>query len=767
MKPDRRLAIRSRQFRLRYPRFRIRPGLMPMGQMRPISDADSAEGVDYDWRIEEGDANFILLGDRPTAGWNMIELGITHDQRSAAACLTFDLGRGFERRHSIFLVIRRGKVSKRVCFVPYGTKRIRLEPLIGQRGQFRIDHFNVVWLTPRFACGRMINRLGYADKRFQEVDEKAIVRALKQEGREEGVGWKKLLSAYYEATFIHCAPETSYEYWQEHIEILREPSANKVARQQSQFSDPVDLAVVLVPGESDAEMADAHHRLLESIRSISEQRYPRWRLYVPDCVLTDHASREWVERIVARDERIQRVDGDAAEAVTAACAGSDGACDYVMFLRAGDRLGPNSLFHIANHCQIRADAEIIYGDDDVIDASGERAAPNFKPQWNLDLLLATNYVGHAVAFAKAQLLSRLAALSGSRGVDLHRLLLELAAEVEPARIHHVPFVIYHNAAPNSADGGQSTSRSLEAVSTYLKSVDPRAVVAPAGDKGYRITWSVPEPAPLVSLLVPTRDRVEILRPCVDTLLAVTRYPNYEVIILDNGSTCAETLDYMKSIAQDPRVRVLRYDAPFNYSAINNYGVHHAQGSIIGLVNNDIEPINPDWLTEMVGHACRPDIGCVGAKLYYPNDTVQHGGVILGLGGVAGHAHRFFPRSHAGYQNRLSLVQNLSAITAACLLVRREVYDEVDGLNEQDLTVAYNDVDFCLKVREKGYRNLWTPFAELYHHESISRGADDNPEKQARAKREVDYMRRQWREALQQDPAYNPNLTMSYEDFSLR
>lgn len=767
MKPDRRMAIRSRQFRLRYPRFRTRPGLMPMGQMRPVVDKDNPENADYDWRVGEGEGNFILLGDRPTAGWNMIELGITHDQRSAAACITFDLGRGFERRHSIFLVIRRGKVSKRVCFVPYGTKRIRLEPLVGQQGQFRIDHFNFVWLTPRFAYGRMINRLAYADKRFHEVDEKAIVRSLKQEGKEEGISWKKLMGAYYEATFIHCAPETSYEYWQEHIEILREPSANKVSRQQAQFQNPIELAVVLIPSGKEAQAAGDHHQLLESVRSITEQRYPHWHLYLAESLLEAHDGQTWADRVVARDGRIRRVTGGVGEAVKMACDPNGESCHYVMFVRVGDRLGLNSLFHIANHCQITPDAALIYGDEDIIDASGQRTAPNFKPHWNLDFLLATNYIGHAVAFAKAQLESRLQVFSREGGLELHRLLLELIVGVDETRIHHVPFVIYHNAEANLVPAEQRANESHEAISAYVENVDPQAVVSLAGDKGCRIAWSVPEPAPLVSLLVPTRDRVEILKPCVDTLLALTSYPHYEVIILDNGSTCVETLAYMEAIENDPRVRVLRYDKPFNYSAINNFGVRHADGSIIGLVNNDIEPINPDWLTEMVGHVCRPDIGCVGAKLYYPNDSVQHGGVILGLGGIAGHAHRFFPRAHPGYQNRLSLVQNLSAVTAACLLVRREVYDEVDGLNERDLTVAYNDVDFCLKVREKGYRNLWTPFAELYHHESISRGADDNPVKQARAKREVDYMRRHWREALQQDPAYNPNLTMSYEDFSLR
>jgi GT2 family glycosyltransferase len=241
-----------------------------------------------------------------------------------------------------------------------------------------------------------------------------------------------------------------------------------------------------------------------------------------------------------------------------------------------------------------------------------------------------------------------------------------------------------------------------------------------------------------------------------------------VLILDNQSTCIKTLDYMRDIScRDDRVRVLRWNEPFNYSAINNYGALYARGEILGLVNNDIEPINSDWLCEMVRQVCRPEIGCVGAKLYYPNDTVQHGGVILGLGGVAGHSHKHFHRDHPGYFYRLKLVQNLSAVTAACLLLRKSVFEQVGGLNEENLPIAFNDVDLCLKVRKAGYRNLWTPYAELYHHESVSRGADDNPAKRARANSEVAYMRRTWSKALDDDPAYNPNLTLDYEDFSLR
>jgi GT2 family glycosyltransferase len=226
------------------------------------------------------------------------------------------------------------------------------------------------------------------------------------------------------------------------------------------------------------------------------------------------------------------------------------------------------------------------------------------------------------------------------------------------------------------------------------------------------------------------------------------------------------LEYLASFGDSYRVRVLRYDRSFNYSAINNFGVDEARGTIIGLINNDTEVISPDWLTEMVSHACRPEIGCVGAKLYYGNDTVQHAGVITGLGGVAGHSHKYYPKDAPGYFYRLQLVQNLSAVTGAALLVRKAVYEQVGGLNENHLAVAFNDVDFCLRVGQAGYRNLWTPYAEMYHHESASRGTEDTPEKQRRFQREVAYMKGRWGNLLSQDPAYNPNLTLDREDFSL-
>ena len=246
---------------------------------------------------------------------------------------------------------------------------------------------------------------------------------------------------------------------------------------------------------------------------------------------------------------------------------------------------------------------------------------------------------------------------------------------------------------------------------------------------------------------------------------MTSYSNFEIIVVDNGSEQPETLEYFEQITSDS-IRLLPYDAPFNYSAINNFAVQQARGSILGFVNNDIEVISRNWLTEMVAHALREDIGCVGAKLYYGDGSIQHGGVILGIGGVAGHSHKRSPRNDTGYHGRLHLVQNLSAVTAACMLVRRSIFNEAGGFNETDLAVAFNDVDFCLKVRALGYRNVWTPYAELYHHESASRGKEDTPEKIKRFAAEIQFMKDSWPEALSRDPYYSPNLTLEREDFSI-
>ena len=370
-----------------------------------------------------------------------------------------------------------------------------------------------------------------------------------------------------------------------------------------------------------------------------------------------------------------------------------------------------------------------------------------------------------------------AGFEGSQDWDLA---LRVIDETTPDRIVHIPKILYHwRAIPGStalqlSEKNYPVEAARRALADHFKRRGEDVELVPVPGDHWRIKRRLPSAVPSVSLIIPTRNRLEFIQPCVESILAKTTYPDYEILIVDNQSDDPATLAWLDAIVQPTgdrpgrasRVRVVHNDAPFNFSAICNHGVREARGALIGLLNNDLEVITSDWLEEMVSHVLRPEIGCVGAMLYYPNDTIQHAGVVLGIGGVAGHAFRDFPRGTEGKFNRARLVQNYMAVTAACLLVRKSVYAEVGGFDEDTLAVAFNDVDFCLKVAAAGYRNLWTPYAEFYHHESASRGVDDTPEKAERFRSEVELMLRRWGPALQNDPAYNPNLTLELNDFSL-
>lgn len=282
----------------------------------------------------------------------------------------------------------------------------------------------------------------------------------------------------------------------------------------------------------------------------------------------------------------------------------------------------------------------------------------------------------------------------------------------------------------------------------------------------RVVRRVPEPNPLVSVIVLTKDRADLTAVCADGVLNKTDYPNLELLIVDHDSREPETKALFDSLRADRRVRILPYSGPFNFSAMNNMAVSAAKGTILTLLNNDIEVMRPDWLSEMVSHAVRPEVGAVGAKLYYADGRLQHAGVVIGIGGVAGHSFLFEGREALGYFGQAALTRAVSAVTGACLVVRKSVFLEARGLDAIDFPVAFNDIDFCLKVRSKGYRNVWTPFAELVHHELLSRGYEDTPEKKARFARECANFRDRWAAAIENDPYYNPNLSLQSSNYDI-
>ncbi|WP_431857383.1 glycosyltransferase [Azospirillum sp.] len=516
--------------------------------------------------------------------------------------------------------------------------------------------------------------------------------------------------------------------------------------------------------------------LRRAIDTVLEQLYPDWELCIADDASTAPHVARVLEEYAGRDARIKWVRRETNGHISAA---SNTALElatgtFVALMDHDDELPPHALYVVAEEIVRHPDADVIYSDEDKIDENGRRYDPYFKSDWNPDLFCGQNMVSHLGVFRRTLLEAIGGFRVGYEGSQDYDLVLRAVEKTDRTRIRHIPMILYHwrvfsaSSSFSTVALPTATDAARRALQDHFDriGVPARVGAAPGAEWYSRITYPMPDPAPLVSLIVPTRDKLDLLRQCVEGLLGETDYPNLEVLILDNNSEEAETLAYFASLEGRERVKVLRYEGPFNFSAINNYGVQHARGELIGLINNDIKVIEPGWLKEMVSHAVRPEVGAVGAKLYYGDDTIQHAGVVTGINGVANHIHKNLPREHPGHFGRLRLVQNMSCVTAACLIMRRAVFDEVDGLDEENLAVAFNDVDLCLRIREKGYFLVWTPHAELYHLESASRGSDMAPDKIARFMREIRYMHGRWGKALIEDPFYNPNLTLEAADFGL-
>ncbi len=518
-------------------------------------------------------------------------------------------------------------------------------------------------------------------------------------------------------------------------------------------------------------------RLLEEVvASVKAQIYPNWELCIADDASSAPHIRPMLEKYAAEDPRIKvafrEKNGHIAAATNSAFELVSG--DYVALLDHDDELRLHALAEVAFVLAKRPDAELIYSDEDKIDQRGRRFDPYFKPQWNPELLLCQNYFNHLTVHRTENIRKAggwRPGFDGSQDWDLN---LRITGMIDPARIVHIPKILYHWRATESSAASDATQKGYAVVNGGKALEDHLARTGIAGTveevqdtTWFRVRRSLPDPAPKVSIMIPTKNGRDILKQCIDSIRQRTDYPDYEIIVIDNNSDEPASLSYFRDIAAKGYARVIPYPHPFNYSAINNFAARHASGSLLVLLNNDIEVISRGWLREMAALALAPGAGCVGAMLYYPDETIQHAGIVLGIGGVAGHSHKRFDRGRSGYYGMLKLPHNVSAVTGACLMVSKAIYEEVGGLDEENLKVAFNDVDFCLKVREAGYRNVWTPFAELYHHESLSRGIEDTPEKKERFKSEVLHMLARWGDTLRQDPYYSPHLTLRREDFSLK
>jgi len=515
--------------------------------------------------------------------------------------------------------------------------------------------------------------------------------------------------------------------------------------------------------------------LIEMLESVLAQTYKKWELCIADDASSNDETIEVLKKYESKYKNIKvtyrKNNGHISRTSNSALELATG--EYIVFLDHDDTLAPNALYEIAKKLNENRELKFIYTDEDKIDENGNRYEPHFKSGWNPDMFLSQNYICHLTCIKK-DIVDKVGGFRiGYEGSQDYDLFLRCISLIDDSQIDRVEKILYHWRAIKGSTALDSNAKDYthdagyNALVDYVSKIDKEIKVEDGKvPNTYKVVYPI-KTSPLVSILIPTRDGYDILYKCVESILEKTTYENYEILILDNETTCDKTLNYFEELEKKHNIKVLKYPYAFNYSAINNFGVKYAKGEILALVNNDIEVISPNWLTEMVSHAIRSDVGAVGSMLYYSNDTIQHAGVVLGIGGVAGHSHKYFQRGDYGYFSRLQIVQNYSAVTGACLVVEKKLYEEVNGLNEVDLKVAFNDVDFCLKLLEKGYRNVWTPYAELYHHESISRGSEDTPEKKKRFKQEIAYMQNRWKKYLKKDNFYNKNLTLKHENFGLK
>lgn len=514
--------------------------------------------------------------------------------------------------------------------------------------------------------------------------------------------------------------------------------------------------------------------LREMIESVQAQTYTNWELCLADGSGREHSLQPVVGEYIAKDKRIKYCLLDSNEGIAGntneALKMADG--DFVVLTDHDDLLSPEALYQCAKAVQKEPQTDVIYSDEDKVDMSGKKFfEPHFKSDYNIDLLCTMNYICHLFVVRKDVMERAGLFESCYDGAQDHDFILRCTEKAE--HIVHIPKVLYHWRchAQSTSENPESKLYAFEngckAVKAHYDRIGIPAEVEQGPFYGMYRTHYLWKEQPLVSILIPNKDHAADLKKCMDSIEEKSTYRNFEFIIVENNSTEEETFAYYKEIEKRDNVRVLYYKEDFNYSRINNFGAKEANGEYVLLLNNDTEMIEPDSIKEMLDVCMRPDVGIVGAKLIFEDNTIQHAGVIIGFGGVAGHAFIGQDRDDNGYFSRIISVQDLSAVTAACLMVRRSVFDEVEGLNEE-FKVAFNDIDFCLKVRKAGYLVVYNPYAQFYHYESKSRGQEDSADKVARFQQEIGLFGERWGELLEHgDPYYNPNLTLDKADFSLK
>ncbi|MEA3469358.1 MAG: glycosyltransferase, partial [Thermodesulfobacteriota bacterium] len=547
-----------------------------------------------------------------------------------------------------------------------------------------------------------------------------------------------------------------YGEWIHRYDTLAFETAKIIRNRIDSFVHQPVISVVMPVFDPPVEL------LKDAIESVCNQLYPHWELCIADDKSTNSEIHDLLQKYSQADDRIKVVfrqhNGHISMASNSALELVQG--EFVALMDHDDLLPSHALFMVVDTINRLPDVQMIYSDEDKIDLQGRRHSPLFKCDWNPDLFLSHNFFSHFGIY-RASLIRELGGFRpGFEGAQDYDLALRCTEHVRFDQIVHIPHVLYHwrafegstalatDAKPYALTAGR------KAISEYLQR-NKKEAVCELKENSYRIRYAVPSSQPMVSLIVPTMNAGENLKICVESILAKTTYEYYEIIIVNCGGQSTNTVDWLQDLKNSDVIRVVHVDASENYDAhFYNTGVQAAQGEVVGFLHDDVEVISTDWLEELVSHACRKEIGAVGARLWYPNNTLQHGGIVLGIRGNVGHAHRGIVKGFPGYRRRAELIQNFSAVSAACLFVEKKLFDYIGGLDEVELDASMYDVDFCLKLLEQGYRNLWTPYAELYHQETSSLNNESRSVPQVMIIQDQLKTKERWRHYFDHDPAYS-------------
>lgn len=642
-------------------------------------------------------------------------------------------------------------------FIPENVKKLALK-FPSNPGNIEIEYFQIRKLSPISVFANLILRFIRGKRSPGELFllVKKSINLIKNGG----------LGALRQKIFYEGI--NHYKYWVKSYDMLSIQDKKKI-RIHLQELKYQPLITIIMPVYNTPEKW-----LREAIESVINQIYTNWELCIADDASTHSHIKQVLDEYKQKESRIKVIfrkeNGHISNASNSAleiCTG-----EFVGLMDHDDKLAEHALYMMVNELNNYPDSDLIYSDEDKIDENNERFDPYFKPDWNPELFNVQNYISHFCLYRNSILRKVNGLRIGFEGAQDWDLTMRVSEMIPASHIRHIPFILYHwraiqgSTAKSQGEKEYVVNAQRNTIKSHFERMGKNVDIFQTKQGYWRIKYEIPNPMPLVSIIIPTKNQLMLLSQCIKSIMEKTLYPKYEIIIINNQSDIPDVLDFYNELKENKNIKVIEYNHSFNFSAINNFGVKFTKGEIIVFLNDDIEVISPDWLNELVTHSVRSEVGAVGAKLYYPNNQIQHAGVVLGLGGVAGHAYLNMPRTYPGQMSRALLTQNYSAVTAACLAIRKEIFIKVGGFNEENLRIAFNDIDFCIRVLNAGYQNIWTPYAELYHHESATRGYEDTTEKQMRFKSEIEYMKEKWKLLLENDPNYNLNLSLVHDSFSI-